>query len=205
MTNRLVWNFEFTSSSNFTLSNLAKEKEDELKWEARFFWSETEIISLNLLDKSLLELTHYQHKQKKDEYYLLKQNYNIKNRRNELIYKPLIKKGRYSLGFGQKLNLSDLNKPPHEEFKADIKNIMLESKQSKPISVKKESFSYKFSTQPNVKLELAKIEINSINYFTLCVEGRSRVLVESISTHLLGKKNTEDYVSFLKKFIQHYE
>jgi hypothetical protein len=201
MTNRLVWNFEFTPTTNFILSDLGKEKEDELKWEARFFWPETEIITLLLLDNALLELTHYQHKQKKDKYYLQEQNYNIKNRRDELVYKPLIKQGKYSLGFGHKINLSELNKSP-ESLNSDLNEMMQQLKHSIKVLVKKESFSYKFSTHPNVKLELARIEINSSIYFTLCIEGKSRVLVEAISRHLVGKKVTDDYVKFLKKISQ---
>ena len=198
MTNRLVWNFEFTPSTNFLLLNLDKVEENELKWEARFFWPETEIITLQLLDSDLLELAHYQHKQKSDKYYLLKQGFNIKNRRDELVYKPLIKKGKYSLGFGHKLTLAEPDKTPPDLYKSDLKKIIAGIKHSTAVLVKKESFSYKFATQPHTKLELARIEINSAIYFTLCVEGQSRYLVEKISKKLLGKRATEDYVGFLK-------
>lgn len=193
MTNRLVWNFEFTSSSKLILANLDKEKEDELKWEARFFWPENAIIKLKLLDNSLLELSHYQHKQKNDIYYLVKKNYNIKNRREVLVYKPLIKKGKYAVGFGPKLHLSaDALNPEIEEVIQQLNN-------SKTVVVKKESFSYKFPTQPTIKLELARIEIDSVLYFTLCLEGKSRALVEKMSKHLVGKQPNEEYVSFLKR------
>ena len=199
MTNRLVWNFEFTPSTNFLLSNLDKVEEDELKWEARFFWPETEIITLQLLDNDLLELAHYQHKQKSDKYYLLKQGFNIKNRRDELVYKPLIKKGKYSLGFGHKLNLSEPDNFSPDLHKSDLKKIMTGINHSTEVSVKKESFSYKFATHPHTKIELARIEINSAIYFTLCIEGKSRYLVEKISKKLLGKRATENYVGFLKE------
>lgn len=200
MTSRLVWNFEFLTHSDFLLSDLKKEKEDELKWESRFFWPESEIIFLPLLDPSMLELTHYQHKQKKDIYYLFKKNYNIKNRRNELIYKPLIKKGKHTSGFGPKINLSQLN--AQDTLDKDLKNILLGLKNSQEVLVKKESFTYKFPTHPNVKLELAKIELNALTFFTLCIEGKSRTLVELITRALFGKKATEHYVDFLKKITQ---
>lgn len=200
MTSRLVWNFEFLTHSDFILSDFKKEKEDKLKWEARFFWPESEIIFLPLLDPSMLELTYYQHKQKKDTYYLLKKNYNIKNRRNELIYKPLMKKGKQVSGFGPKINLSQLN--PQDSLNKDVKKILLELKDSQEVLVKKESFTYKFPTQPHVKLELAKIELNALTFFTLCIEGKSRALVELITCALFGKKETEHYVDFLKKITQ---
>lgn len=202
MTNRLVWNFEFTPTTHFNLSELDHEKEDELKWEARFFWPETDIINLQLIDSSLLELTQYQHKQKNDKYYLLEHNYNIKNRRDELVYKPLIKQGKYAVGFGHKLNLSELCKSPQAAHKSDLDDIRDQLKHAKKIVVKKESFSYKFSTQPSTKLELARIEVKSSIYFTLCVEGKSRPLVEKLSHYLVGKKPTDDYVGFLKKITQ---
>jgi hypothetical protein len=205
MTQRLVWNFEFTTPKNSALSGLKIRKEDDLKWEARFFWPASEVISLSLLDDSLLDLAHYQQKQKQDQYYLIpKHNYNLKNRRGELLYKPLVKQSKYVLGFGAKINISALDKssscPFHPEF--DAKKVLSKLENSPEIVVKKNSFTYKFSLQPSIKLELARIDVNNHIYFSLCVEGKSRDLVECVSFGLLGKIPSSDYVSFLKKITQ---
>ncbi len=205
MTQRLVWNFEFTPTTNFVLSDLENQKEDDLKWEARFFWPEAQIIKLYLLEPSLLDLATYQHKQKKDLYYLIPgQNYNIKNRRDELVYKPLVKQGKYSLGFGAKINLNDSNKalPDKDALKLNLSDTVQLLKHSDEVIVKKDSLIYKFPTHPNIKLELARIEINSLIYFSLCIEGKSRELVETLSKQLLGKQPTDNYVGFLKNIIK---
>ena len=205
MTQRLVWNFEFTTPKYSALSDLKISKEDDLKWEARFFWPESEIISLSLLDDSLLEIAHYQQKQKQDQYYLIpKHNYNLKSRRDELLYKPLVKQSKYAFGFGAKINISKLdNSSSLASYpKFDVKKVMKKLEKSPEIVVKKDSFTYKFSLQPSVKLELARIDVNNQIYFSLCVEGKSRDLVEAISTGLLGKKPSSDYVSFLKTITQ---
>jgi hypothetical protein len=205
MNQRLVWNFEFSTSKNSALSDLKIKKEDDLKWEARFFWPESKVIKLSLLDDSLLEIAQYQHKQKQDQYYLIaEQDYNIKSRRGELLYKPLLKHSKYAFGFGAKINISELNESPQlqppQEF--EVQKIMNELKKSAVILVKKDSFTYRFSFNPPVKLELARIVVNNQIYFSVCVEGKSRDLVEMISIGLLGKKHSSNYVRFLKKITQ---
>lgn len=203
MTQRLVWNFEFTTPNQLALSDLKIKKEDDIKWEARFFWPETEIISLQLIDDSLLELAHYQQKQKQDYYYLIsEQDYNLKSRRGELLYKPLMKKGKYSLGFGSKINLNESNNNS-AAVESHVKKMMKQLDHSTEVLVKKESFTFKFSIHPPIKLELARIDIDQNIYFSLCIEGKSRNLVETISKGLLGKQPTCDYVSFLKKVTHH--
>lgn len=206
MIHRLVWNFEFTTAKNLDLSDLPEKIEENLKWEARFFWPEDEIIRLSLIDNSLLELTNYQHKQKKDYYYLLpKTDYNIKSRRDELLYKPLVKKTKSVFGFGAKINLTELSKKTssNEEDKLNVLQLIEQlNHNSIEVLVKKESFTYKFSVHPQIKLELSKIEMNHHIYFSACIEGKSRDLVETISKRLVGKQSSCDYVSFLKKRIK---
>jgi hypothetical protein len=205
MIHRLVWNFEFTTAKGWDISQLQEKKEENLKWEARFFWAEEEIIRFALIDTALLELVNYQHKQKKDYYYVLPdKEYNIKRRRDELLYKPLIKKTKHVSGFGSKVNLGELSKTP------DVENCIIDAPviieqltlNSIEVLVKKESFTYKFPVQPQIKLELSRIEINHHIYFSACVEGKSRDLVEKISKHLVSKKTSSDYISFLKKRIK---
>jgi hypothetical protein len=200
MTQRLVWNFEFVAAKKSAINDLTIQKEEELKWEARFFWPEAQIISMTLIDNSLLDLAHYQQKQKKDHYYLIpKHNYNIKSRRDELLYKPLVKENKYACGFATKININTEQDSSEEEYKIDRKQIMQELKSSHELLVKKDSFTYKFPTQPVIKLELARIEIDHTIYFSACIEGKSRTLVETLSKRLLGKQASCDYVRFLKQ------
>lgn len=203
MTRRLVWNFEFNQFKKSTLPELKKITEDQLKWEARFFWPETQVITLQLVEDSLLDIAHYQFKQKEDAYYLIPtKNYNIKKRRGELIYKPQKKSSKYAIGFGPKINLSQsIQTSTATDDESEIKEILNTITPGEPLFVKKDSFTFKFETHPSIKLELARIEINHIYYFTLCIEGRSQALVEAMSKNLLGKQPTTDYVNFLKECI----
>ncbi|VEH27907.1 Uncharacterised protein [Legionella sainthelensi] len=93
MKQRLIWNFEFAPEKNLPLATFVDIKDEHLKWEIRYFWPENKSIILNTIDPSLRNITHYQQKYKEDDYYLLPgQNYNIKKRRNQLLYKPLLQK-----------------------------------------------------------------------------------------------------------------
>ncbi|MCL9685157.1 hypothetical protein [Legionella maioricensis] len=205
MTQRLVWNFEFSTKKSLSLSNRVNES-DRLKWEIRFFWPEDQIISLHILDNSLLDIAHYQQKHKEDYYYLLPDClYNIKRRRNEMLYKPALKHATHAIGYGAKINLEAVEDYPVQEPATVLKlqNILrMTQEKGIEVCVKKESFTYKFATTPSVKLELARLEVNNKVYFSLCVEGRSLYLVETISEHLLDKPVSCDYVTFLKSIIK---
>lgn len=179
---------------------------EDLKWEIRFFWSEEQIIKLYNIDNSLLDLATYQQKHKEDYYYLLPDcNYNIKRRRDELLYKPILKQSANAIGFGRKINLEKISDCPDQE-PANIrylKKILKQTKTSgKEIPIKKEAFIYKFPTSPVIKLELARLEVNNKVFFSTCIEGRSLYLVETITEHLLDKHVSCDYVTFLKNIIK---
>lgn len=193
MVNRLVWNFEFSPPKHLLTMELVAVQE-ELKWEKRYFWPQDRIICFNCIDNALLDLGNYQQKHKEDCYYLIPGSAcNIKRRRDELLYKPLLKQSKHSYGFGAKINLDE---PPH-----DAKRQQIEDK-GIPVFVRKEAFVYKFPTVPTIRLELARLEIENKVYFSACIEGKSQYLVETISSLLLKKKKACDYVSFLKKIIK---
>ncbi|TAL65007.1 MAG: hypothetical protein EPN84_02305 [Legionella sp.] len=199
MTQRLVWNFEFSTKKKFLKEDLDNHEKENLKWEKRAFWSHEEIIILNAVNPDLLNLTQYEQKNKEDAYYLLPDlDCNIKLRRNELLYKPLVKKTKKLLGFAAKINLSEHRDNP--ELLALQQDALTKAH---IVQVKKEAFVYKFPNTPGIKLELARLEINQKIYFTACVEGRSLKGVETLSQHLLGKYVSCDYVSFLKKISDH--
>ncbi|WP_232220361.1 hypothetical protein [Legionella tunisiensis] len=103
MSKRLVWNFEISNDN--LLDKFPLVERDEFRWEARFFWPDDTIITLNGLDERFLLLSNYQVKHRQDCYLLLpKCNYNIKRRRSELLYKPLIEKRPFA-GIARKLIL----------------------------------------------------------------------------------------------------
>ncbi|KGP63092.1 hypothetical protein EP47_04690 [Legionella norrlandica] len=203
---RLIWNFEFPTNRTIPLTTFSPYVRDKLKWEKRYFWFADQTIHLNNIDNALLDLANYQQKHKEDYYYLLPDsNYNIKQRRNQLLYKPLIKQSGSTLGFGPKINLDDPQYSLRHDNDFHIEREDLLKKVNTggvAVLVKKEAFIFKFSTTPNIKLELARLEINNKVYFSACVEGRSLNLVENISTLLFGNQASGDYVAFLKSILK---
>lgn len=205
MSQRLVWNFEFSTKKTLPLFDRLYES-DDLKWEIRFFWPEDQIISLYNIDNSLLDIANYQQKHKEDYYYLLPDcNYNIKRRRNELLYKPILNHSTNAIAFGPKINLETVKDYPNQEPGTTLKlqNILCQTQEKgAEIYVKKEAFIYKFATTPSIKLELARLEVNNKVYFSACIEGKSLYLVETIAEHLLDKQVSCEYVTFLKNIIK---
>lgn len=206
MSQRLVWNFEFSTTNTIQLTHLVVDVQDEIKWERRFFWSEEDIISLSSIDNSLLDLANYHQKHKEDIYFILPEyNYNIKIRRNELLYKPVLNQTPSAIGFGHKINLSTIQTLTdiEDSERRQLEDIALKARlDGVEVFVKKESFVYKFPTTPNIKLELARLEVNNKVYFSACIEGKSLYLVELLSDHLLGKQVSCEYVTFLKNILK---
>lgn len=201
MNQRLVWNFELTPKTRLPLATLVDKKDEQLKWEIRYFWPDNEVIVLNALDNSLLDLANYKQKHREDYYYLLPgQNYNIKKRRDQLLYKPLLKQANHAAGYGAKIILGNL---PDQLTPPDIQEIMHQVEQEGiEIYVKKEALIYKLPTNPTVKIELARLEVRNRIYFSLCIEGKSLHLVETVSKHLLDQPVSCEYVTFLKNLLK---
>ena len=196
MNQRLVWNFELSSPKVISSFPQAFTPE-ELKWEIRYFWPENHIIPLYAIDSGLGELTHYKQKYKEDIYFLLPDcNYNIKFRRQELLYKPLLNKTDKARGFGPKVNLANSDILPLQKIHDQVQ------KQGIQLFVTKSSFIYTFKTTPQVKLELAKLTVNNTVFFSMCIEGKSLQLVEKINEQIVDKQPACDYVHFLKSIIK---
>lgn len=206
MNQHLVWNFEFSPKTNIPLATYMDEKDEQLKWEVRYFGSAHETIILNPIDRAFLELTNYKHKDKEDYYYLLPDlNYNIKRRHNQLLYKPLLKRAKHAVGYGKKIILDPAENTPSQDpqMSPDLQNIIKHiEKESVGINVQKEALIYKIPTKPTIKIELARLEVLHKIYFSVCIEGRSLNLVETISQHLLGKHISCEYVTFLKNILK---
>lgn len=201
MNQRLVWNFEFClQTPRFPSEILVPKEVEPLKWEIRFFWPDDQPIILSAMDNSLLDLASYRQKHRDDCYYLVPDTkYNIKRRKHQLLYKPVLKQSTRALGFGAKINI-ELSESPGEN--AHLHELAQRaSTEGKEISVRKEALIYKFPTIPTVKLELARLEVNDKIYFSACIEGKSLELVELIAGHLLDEAVSCDYVTFLNNII----
>lgn len=196
MNQRLVWNFEFTTNGNASLTDFVDVKDEHLKWEIRYFWPENKTIVLNNIDMALLELGNYKHKIREDYYYLIAaQNYNIKKRRDQLLYKPLLKQTKHAVAYGPKIALGGHDNSGLPDLKEIREHV---EKEGKEIYVKKEAFIYKLPTIPKAKIELSRLEVHHKIYFSVCIEGKSLTLVKKISKLLLDEPVSCDYVTFLK-------
>ncbi|MBA2711625.1 MAG: hypothetical protein H0U57_13680 [Tatlockia sp.] len=205
MNTRLVWNFEIKDQNPINFDDL-KDNPEELRWEARYFWPRDAIIVLNGLDARFLLLSNYEVKQRKDNYSVLADlNFNLKQRLMQLFYKPLLKEVNLLHGYGKKINLTDyaseLVLPGSNLRSSELLKLLADNAQE--VEVEKEALIYKLPTEPKLKLELARLEVRKKIYFSLCVEGRSQRLVESIATQLIPNQKNCDYVSFLKQVLAH--
>ncbi|MFC3909102.1 hypothetical protein ACFORL_08445 [Legionella dresdenensis] len=207
MNKRLIWNFEIDGKRALKLPKQTDDADDNIRWEIRYFWPEQAIITIHNLDKSFLELANYQIKQRQDVYYLMPdKEYNIKFRRQELLYKPLVSEHNGCQGFARKISLADCTENDilpgtghltALEFSEQIRS------QSTKIHVDKEAFIYKFATAPSIKLELARFHTAGKTFFSVCIEGRSQKLVEQVASNLIKDKSPCGYVPFLKQTINH--
>ena len=204
MSQKLIWNFEF-SLADTPIATIEDETiKEKNKWEARFFWTDNELVQLQAIDKSLFDLSKYQHKQKTDHYYLIPNtNYNIKQRRDRLLYKPLLEQTPLAIAFAKKIDLELVDEYPKHVPKEMLLNLLHQARTAATcITINKEAYVYKLPTKPSIKLELAQLEVHNQIYFSVCVEGRSRHLVEKISKAIIGQKTSSDYISFLKKIVK---
>lgn len=202
MNKRLVWNFELDLQDSDELSKLPCLEKETLRWESRFFWPENRVITLYGLKENCLHLANFESKYRHDTYYILAdRDYNIKSRRNELLYKPLIKTTGVLQGFEKKINLQQQEAttllpgtPPI--LTRDLMHLLKTN--ALAITIEKDAFIYKFNTEPSTKLELSRLTIEGKVYFSACIEGKSAPLVIFLSQILLKREHSSDYVRFLK-------
>lgn len=194
MNKRLVWNFSLDDTAPMDFSRLPQTERDDLRWETRCFWEDNQEIILYGLNDHFLDLSLYDIKRRQDSYYLIPGPYNIKRRHNELLYKPLIQNTKNCQGFAKKINLNNCSR---EELPQGLEQEIESS--AIQVDVEKIALIYKMATQPSLKLELARLIIKNTVYFSACIEGRSKILVQTISQSLFNNHGSEDYVHFLKK------
>lgn len=202
MNKRFIWNFEVNLESSLQFPQTSTIKSEEMYWESRAFWPHSEIITLNKLSDIFLRLSHYQVKLKEDSYYILPNlQYNLKLRKNNLLYKPLITKTPIAIAFGNKINLNEQKADSYLPGIEDLDTKTLIKKihqESKLVHVEKEALIYQFNTTPTAKLELARLTFNHTVHFTLSIESSSYALVQSITEQILGECHAHDYVSYLQ-------
>ena len=185
MNKRLVWNFEIPSGNQLQLPEPSLDITADTHWESRFFWPEKSVIVLSGLDEYFLELSRYKIKHRLDYYTLLPDtDDNIKKRKDEWVYKPLLKQTTLAVEYGKKIKLKD-----DSEFKD----------QGQTVLVEKEALIYKFESHPSTKLELARLVINQQVFFTLCIEAPELSWVEQLTQQITDETLSLDYVSFLKQ------
>lgn len=202
MSKRFIWNFEIDSQEPLYMPSSESEiLSPYMHWESRFFWPEEAIIPLHGLAPSFLELSQYQVKHKQDVYYLLpNQDYNLKSRREQLLYKPLLKKMPYAWAFGKKIVLIKNDKtilPGENSMRAD--ELLWEIQNTgRSCEVEKELLKYRFPSTPPLKLEIAKLNIYHQTYFSLCIESRGILNIKYFIQRVLVGASPISYVTFLK-------
>lgn len=202
MNKRLIWNFEITDKGSLALPS-AIEKEDEARWEMRFFWpDENQPIVLHNLSESFLELSRYTIKHRNDCYLILNdRDYNIKIRQSELVYKPKVDVSGDALGYGKKQKyerIDEMTLPKGEPLSLSSFLNKLQ-REAQTMTVEKEAVIYKFPSSPKIIFELARIKIKDHVFFSVSLESRVLSWVEYLSQRIIGEEQSSiDYVEFLK-------
>lgn len=203
MNKRLVWNFEINDECSLDLVDIPVEEPSLWRAEIRYFWEDKQGITLHGLNNDFLNLARYKIKERQDRYYLIPNHAcNIKERRGELLFKPLMQNTGGLQEFAKKINLSQ---HPSRSMLPGLSSLYtqelleLVDAQSSQIYVEKTALIYKFATQPVIKLELSRLTIADTCYFSACLEGNSKKLITLINNHLFKDEIACDYVHFLKK------
>ncbi|MDX1836377.1 hypothetical protein DIZ81_01895 [Legionella taurinensis] len=207
MKKRLVWNFEIDPTHAEQFPTLVPAAKESLRWEARYFWTENDIAVLNGLSDYYLDLTRYESKHREDTYHLLLPfDFNIKVRRGELLYKPLLDQTPLLLGFGKKIPLHEQPSEavlPGTDGLSARQLLELIEKGSQLITVEKDALIHQLTHEPTIKLELSRLKLGSRIFFSACLEGRSQALVQALARHLFPDLKPCDYVRFLKQQVDH--
>lgn len=221
MTKRFIWNFEINDSCSLTLpvldetgpaglfspnsrriKNEGHDLEDAL-WEARFFWPEADIITLSGLAPHFLELSRYKIKHRSDVYYILPDaDYNIKTRRGELVYKPILQQSAHAIAYGKKIKLervtADIIQANGERINPRTL-IQRVHQQGRAIPVDKEAVIYTFESLLNTQLEFARIHINNKITFSFSIESPDWSIMDTLSRQMVANQPASDYITFLKR------
>lgn len=199
MNKRFAWNFEINTDAPFVfpMNDVNATANTNKHWETRFFWMDNEVIAVSGLEESLLELSRYKIKHRTDHYYLLPDaDYNLKNRRGKLTYKPIIERTKNAIAYGKKITLTDCV----VDKKIDAARLIERIKtQGQLVTVEKEALIYTYQQSTPIKIEFARLRIDQAIYFSLSIESASQMLVENFSQRMVNHATPCDYITFLKK------
>lgn len=222
MKKRLVWNFEVHCDNSLALAVKNTYVKEALRWEFRYFWPETEMICLYGLGEPLLALSQYEVKHRQDQYYFLPdQPLNLKERRGEIVYKPLLEANKWACAYGKKIKLTEggglLDSSSGLTHQSLLRQI---TTKSRVFSIEKEVLIYPISkamlkthiSKPDreheeneweaivkSKLELTRLSVLNQIYFSLCIEARSKQMVLDLSKKILGQRQAScDYIHFIQ-------
>lgn len=205
MNKRLVWNFEINQATQLLLPPALPTTSAQTLWEMRFFWIDKDPITLMGLSDQHLELSRYQSKHRSDHYQLLPHLfYNLKVRRNQLFYKPLLTRTSQAFEYGKKINLDQVSPStmlPGATKMTVAALLKMIQQQARTILLEKEALIYRFPTSPLTKLELARLQVNQQIYFSVNLESASLKLIEIIAAQLLPQAISCDYMTFLHQVI----
>ena len=201
MNKRFIWNFEFDTRAPHVSEEPPAVTHDANRWEARYFWPESQIITIHGLGDSFLNLSQYNYKQRDDTYLILRdRSYNLKLRRDNILYKPFIARTPAGTQYGKKRKYESLDDllPPEEETLTKDDFIIKVRKEAVPVHLDKEALILKLSRPPKLKLEFARIKLEHQIYFSLSIESKSKEWVQNLSQMLLKNKFSTDYIDFIK-------
>ena len=203
MNKRLVWNFECNPAHPLKLPKSDDAlPQDEMRWESRFFWQDNEPIALHGLPDYFFELSRYRIKHRDDTYHLIPNtNYNLKMRRDQLFYKPLLMTTEKAAAYGKKINLANypLGTPLPGCQEKNVETLLqLVHNECKTIHVEKEALIYTLDSLSKSKIELAWLLVGHQSYFSVSIESYSQHWVESLATQIVRDANPNDYITFLK-------
>lgn len=203
MNKRLVWNFELMPAPPLVLPPITKMAVTGVHWESRFFWAESAIIVLSGLEDHFLDVSNYKIKHRVDQYFLMSENtYNLKIRRDELVYKPVIQRRPSAIAYGKKIKLNEQTEPllgENGEIIDPVRLLRQIQLLGSSIQIEKEALMYTFQSHPKTRFELARLMMNGAVYFSLSIESPELSLVEYLTEHLMKNNVSSDYVSFLQQ------
>ena len=199
-----IWNFHI-KVSDFKQSNLFSSetsekiaKENKSKWEARFFFPIETPIFLNWPHSLPFSFYFAKAKTHEDTYIIHpEQVINLKKRRTDIYYKPLIEKKQDLFYFGKKEIIDEKNPIIlSQTTQLDITRIQNESAL---IALTKNVLKFNYDHPMTCQLEFGSFTFQEKIYSTFGIESKSFEAVSTLSSFILPNEKKTDYINFLKE------
>ncbi len=199
-----IWNF-YINISDFNQSNLFScetsekiAKEDKAKWEARYFFPIETPIVLNW-PHSLPFSFHFAKAKTHEDTYIIHPEHviNLKKRRSDIYYKPLIKKKQGLFYFGKKEAI-DENNPIKLSQTTQLDSTRIQN-EGTLIALTKNVLKFNYDHPMRCQLEFGWFISQEKNYSTFGIESKSFETVRTLSSFILPNEKKTDYINFLKE------